>query len=272
MDRVLMVERQAEMRMREALLCGVCCWAAGVVLCGCAQTGRHETLYQVSTLAALMDGRYDGLTTVADLRTRGDLGIGCFHALDGEMILLDGRCFRVSADGQVRQAGPRDTMPFAAVTFFEAEKGWPLAAGWTFEQCRNELDSRLPTANLPYAIRITGRFAYVKTRSVPRQAKPYPPLVKVAEHQPTFEFRDVEGVMVGFRLPEYLSGVNMAGYHLHFLTADRTGGGHVLDFTAEDARIEIDDCSRFDLVLPTDEAFGKADLSKANRDVETVER
>jgi acetolactate decarboxylase len=239
---------------------------------GCGEPPQRDTLYQVSTLQALMDGGYDGLTTVADLRTRGDLGIGCFHALDGEMILLGGQFYRVPADGKVRPAVSQDTMPFAAVTFFEVENKFPLTGGRTFEQCRNGLDNWLPTTNLPYALRITGRFTFVKTRSVPKQTKPYPPLAEIAAKQPTFDFHNIEGTMVGFRLPEYLGGVNLAGYHLHFLTKDKTGGGHVLDFTADKALIEVDACSRFYLVLPTDEAFQKADLSKAGRDVEKVEK
>ena len=39
--------------------------------------------------------------------------------------------------------------------------------------------------------------------------------------EPIFEFHDVEGTIVGFFTPDYLRGVNVPGYHLHFITADR---------------------------------------------------
>ena len=82
-----------------------------------------------------------------------------------------------------------------------------------------------------YAVMIQGEFSYVKTRSVPAQEKPYPPLAEVTKNQPTFEFTDVTGTMVGFRCPPYVTGINVPGYHLHFLTDDRTAGGHLLEFT-----------------------------------------
>ncbi|HET9184774.1 MAG TPA: acetolactate decarboxylase, partial [Solirubrobacterales bacterium] len=40
---------------------------------------------------------------------------------------------------------------------------------------------------------------------------------------------DVEGTMLGFRFPTYVEGIEVAGYHLHFISADRGRGGHVLD-------------------------------------------
>jgi alpha-acetolactate decarboxylase len=59
---------------------------------------------------------------------------------------------------------------------------------------------------------------------VPRQRKPYPPLVEVVGSQPTFELRGVAGSLVGFRFPQYAQGINVAGYHFHFITDDRSAG------------------------------------------------
>ena len=109
-------------------------------------------------------------------------------------------------------------------------------------------------------VTITGKFSYVKTRSVPAQTKPYPRLVEVAKKQPTFEFRDVQGVLVGFRLPDYFEGINLTGYHLHFLTADRTGGGHLLGLTTKKIVVELDLTPEVRLSLPKTEAFAAASL------------
>ena len=207
---------------------------------GCAEPQGHDRLYQVSTLQALMLGLYDGDTTVAQLLEQGNHGIGTFNALDGEMLLLGEKAYRIRADGKVTLVAPQTQTPFACVTRFEPDVRYPLSGGRDLIQLQRALDAWLPTTNLPYAIRITGEFQYVKTRSVPRQKKPYPTLAEVAKTQPTFEFQNVEGVMIGFRLPEYLTGVNMAGYHLHFLTKDGKGGGHVLAFNASNAVVEVD--------------------------------
>ncbi|MBN1553219.1 MAG: acetolactate decarboxylase [Phycisphaerae bacterium] len=245
------------------------CFAA--FLPGCDEPGKDQ-MYQVSTLQALMLGLYDGDTTVEQLRQRGNHGIGTFNALHGEMALLEGKVYRVDSDGKVTEVSPETKTPFACVTMFEPDVEYPLSGGRDYEQLKTALDAWLPTTNLPYAVRITGTFQYVKTRSVPKQSKPYPPLAEVAKTQPTFEFENVEGIMLGFRLPEYLAGVNMAGYHLHFLTKDRKGGGHVLEFNASNAVVEADDCTGLFLKLPDAKTFTGVDLSEVKEeDIRAVE-
>src|SRR3712207_8423939 len=58
----------------------------------------HHTLFQTSTIEALLDGNYEGDVTFAELEDRGDFGLGTFDALDGEMIALDGDFYQVRAD------------------------------------------------------------------------------------------------------------------------------------------------------------------------------
>ena len=53
----------------------------------------------------------------------------------------------------------------------------------------------MPVPNLFYSLRVDGRFASVTTRIVPRQEKPYPPLVDVPETQPVFHLEDVGGTL-----------------------------------------------------------------------------
>lgn len=53
-----------------------------------------------------------------------------------------------------------------------------------------------PVQNVIYAVKITGKFDYMKTRSVTAQEKPYPRLVEVTKDQSVFEFNDTEGTIV----------------------------------------------------------------------------
>jgi len=147
-----------------------------------------------------------------------------------------------------------------------------LPGGMDFEQFRSYLDGRLPTANLPYAVRVEGAFSQVRTRSVPAQIKPYPRLAEVTKNQPTFNLEHVRGVLVGFRLPQYVDGINVPGYHMHFVTEDRRAGGHVLDFKVEKATVEVDTTPRLKLVLPETGAFSGVDLTqKKKEDISAVE-
>lgn len=222
----------------------------------------RETLTQVSTINALMAGVYDGVMSSGQLRGYGDFGIGTFDKLDGEMIVLDGNVYQVRADGIAYAVADTVSTPFAAVTYFDTDLQQNLASGMNLAEFHKYLDGIVPTANTFYAIRIEGTFNYVKTRSVPAQEKPYPVLSEVTQKQSVFEFNDASGTIVGFKCPQYVNGVNVPGYHLHFLTADRKAGGHVLEFTVQEATVSVDETSNFLMLLPGEGSdFYKIDLT-----------
>lgn len=227
---------------------------------GNCYSGQH-VLTQVSTIDALMTGVYDGETTLAALGQKGDFGVGTFNALNGEMVLLDGRFYRIRETGKVETPGPTEKTPFAAVTFFESDKTFPLQAGLDLRRFMIETDRALPTTNIFYAIKITGVFQVVRTRSEPAQKKPYRPLEEVLKTQPTFSLENIRGTIVGFRCPSYVKGINVPGYHLHFISSDHATGGHVLDFIVKEAVLEVDYMNQFSLVLPSDKGFYGADLT-----------
>src|ERR687894_2174895 len=159
----------------------------------------HHTLFQTSTIDALLEGKYDGDVSFAELEKRGDLGLGTLDALDGEMIALEGSFYQVKADGRAYVVDKRTRTPFAVVTFFEPNLSRTLATPMDYEAFVAYLDRLVSAETSCYAVRVDGRFSYVKTRSVPRQRKPYPPLAEVVQHQPTFELHDVPGSLAGFR-------------------------------------------------------------------------
>jgi acetolactate decarboxylase len=239
----------------------VLCLLVLFALCGTGHAGPKDVLTQVSTIDALMTGVYDGETTLASLREKGDFGLGTFNNLDGEMVLLDGRWYRVTSTGAVEHPGPETKTPFAAVIFFKADRKIPLERGIDFQEFVTRTDKLLPTQNIFYAIKITGTFEVVKARSVPRQKKPYRPMDDVVKNQSLFHLPKVEGTIVGFRCPPYAKAINVPGYHLHFISQDGKSGGHVLDFKIEKAVMEVDETREFHLVLPADEAFSHANLS-----------
>jgi acetolactate decarboxylase len=223
---------------------------------------KNDALYQVSTINALLGGVYAGSESFADLKKHGDFGIGTFDELDGEMLAFDGKFYRVRSDGKPYAVKDDATTPFASVVFFEPDNSFAMKEDINFEELKTKLDKSLPSENLFYAIKVTGKFKNVKTRSVPKQQKPYTDLVEVVKSQPTFEFENVEGTLVGFRCPPYSTGVNVPGYHFHFLAKDLSGGGHVLDCTLETGSIEIDNKNEFIMSLPNNQEFLELDLSK----------
>jgi acetolactate decarboxylase len=221
----------------------------------------HE-IFQNSTVNALLEGVYDGSMTYAELRRHGDFGLGTFNALDGEMIAFDGGFYQVKSDGIAYPVSDDQRTPFATVLFFEPMMRRTLIGPLDYEPLQALVDSLMEGPNLFYAVRVDGHFARVKARSVPRQEKPYPPLAKVARTQPVFHLEDVRGTLAGFRFPDFARGLNVPGFHLHFLTEDRRAGGHVLDLVLARGELAIDASARFHLELPTDAAFLHADLGR----------
>ena len=216
---------------------------------------EHDVLYQYATLDSLMAGVYDGQLTVAELAGHGDQGLGTVNHLDGEMVVLDGAAYQVAYDGSVHVLDGERLTPFAVVTDFDADISFKAAAPMTFDQLKAAIDARRPSSNLPYAIRIEGTFATLKTRSVPAQSQPYRPLPDVLKEQSEFEFTDVQGTIVGFWLPAYMNGPNAGGYHMHFVTDARDAGGHVLDCQPADVTVTLDETSAWEAELPTEGAF-----------------
>lgn len=220
----------------------------------------HE-IFQLSTINALLEGVYDGDLSYGQLKTHGDFGIGTFNALDGEMIAFDGRFWQIRGDGRARPVPDDSLTPFATVLFFEPKIEQEIRGPLEFDALKSLIDARVGSSNLFCAVRVDGIFNSVRTRSVPRQTKPYPPLVEVTKKQPEFEFEDIEGTIVGFCFPDFASGMNVPGYHLHFLTHNEQGGGHLLEMELDRGRLSIDEGSDFHIELPTDPDFLHSDLA-----------
>jgi acetolactate decarboxylase len=228
-----------------------------------AERAPH-VLFQASTIGALLDGSFDGDLTFAELAERGDLGLGTLNALDGEMIAIDGEFFRANVDGELRRIGPQERTPFAVVTQFEPTVEVEVTAGLEHEAILAALDQAAPPGESSFAVRLDGRFATVRARSVPRQEEPYRPLAEVVADQHVFELADVEGSMVGFRFPAYVEGIEVAGYHLHFVDTERRRGGHVLDSrSAEPLRARIDPSEDLHVELPPAVDLADPDLAAA---------
>jgi acetolactate decarboxylase len=226
-----------------------------------------HVLFQASTIGALLDGAFDGDLSFAELAEHGDLGLGTLNHLDGEMIALDGEFFRADVDGRLDRIAPGERTPFAVVTRFQptVEERLPEEE-LSHQQLLVRLEALQPPGTSSCAVRLDGRFALVRARSVPRQSPPYRPLTEVVAEQHVFELADVEGTMLGFRFPTYVEGIEVAGYHLHFAAADRSRGGHVLDSRSRGLRVRIDPSNDLHVELPPEVELEDPDLAAATHE------
>ncbi|MET0307035.1 MAG: acetolactate decarboxylase [Solirubrobacterales bacterium] len=222
---------------------------------------EHHVLFQASTIGALLDGAYEGDLSFAELAEHGDLGLGTLNGLDGEMIALDGAFYRADVEGVVTEIEETALTPFAVVTEFDSTIELELGGPLDHVQLLARLDQAIPADAASCAIRLDGRFDLVRARSVPGQSPPYRPLTEVVLEQHVFELSDVEGTMLGFRFPDYVEGIEVGGYHLHFISADRTRGGHVLASRSSGLRAALDPSSELHVELPPQVNLADPDLA-----------
>jgi acetolactate decarboxylase len=246
---------------------------AGIVLSALSEyfENSRDRLYQVSTSSALVEGVCEGALDVGTLRKYGDLGIGTFEHLDGEMVVVDGRVFQVRCDGSVREVADDVLTPFATVAQFRPDAAIMLKRCPGFASLTGAFDQLRPTENTFFSLRVDGYFDYIRTRALCRM-EPGTKLVDAATVQPEFEYRNVYGTLVGFWSPEFTKTLSIPGYHLHFLSEDRKGGGHLLECRGAELTLQLQRGTRFNLVLPETSSFLDADLRRdPTEDLEKAE-
>lgn len=233
---------------------------------------QESAVYLSAPVNALVNGIYEENVHFSEVKKHGDFGLGTFDDLDGEMIMLDGRIFQISSDGHVTEVLDSTRTPFSMVTFFRPTIHDAITVELSAGAFLERVNNLFPSPNLFYAIRITGEFAHIKARSVPKQAN-YHPFVDVAHSQSIFDFQNPAGTLAGFYTPAFMSSLSVPGLHLHYLSNDLQHGGHVLECAPRQARISIQVIHRLELSLPTSEDYLKGNFYRdIEKDLDKVEK
>lgn len=220
---------------------------------------RHK-IYQHSLISSLASGVFDDDFTLQELLGNGSFGIGTFNELDGEMVIVDDRCYQMRGDGSITEPPLSSKTPYALVTNFVPSLRMELSDEMLRKGVGEIIDEMEPSSNYMYAVRITGEFNWVTTRTVVRQQRPYPSLVEATDGEDVLKFENVKGVMAGFRTPEFQATVSVPGCHVHFIDDERTMGGHVVDFELNSGVAELCIGTDLELRLPLTEEYMRADL------------
>ncbi|KAK4443521.1 alpha-acetolactate decarboxylase [Podospora aff. communis PSN243] len=239
-----------------------------------AQPAPNE-IYQFSIISALMDGVASHGIPISSLLAHGDHGLGTFRAMDGEMIILDSSVYQMKADGSIVPITSPDKVitPFGVVTRFEPTQRVRASISGKGDLAKL-LKGLFPGARNHFvSIRMDGTFRKIHARTAGGQERPREGMVSVASRQTTYTFEDVKGTIFGFRCPEYVMGINVAGEHMHFISEDRLRGGHILGFETEGGvEVGVAMASRFHMELPTeDEEFNEAALGLDSKGIAAVE-
>ena len=238
---------------------------------------RQTKIYQVSTLQALAMGYSRKVITVGELLEHGDIGLGTFEDVNGEMIVADGRCYRALQDGTVLEAEPEMGVPFAAVTELKDMVSFELQESENIEALKELLTLKVEEGfglNYMHILRIDGDYAKVSARSETPFRSQHVELKEIlAKTQQDFYFENISGTLVCVYFPDYMGMMNAAGWHLHFLSEDRTRGGHVFDVRVKSGSAKLMKIDCIEIQLPKEPAFDTYSLLKASdEDIRKVEQ
>lgn len=232
---------------------------------------KPNVIVQYSTLSALLEGVYDGEMTVGELKKQGNYGIGTYNALDGELVMAEGECYKVTSDAKVHQVSDTEKSPFAAVLNFSPDTVIRISRSLNLKGIGLFLDSVIARPNLIFAYRVTGKFDTIMIRSVPKQEKPYKRLIEAYKMQGVYTYTDQEGMLFGYKFPEYLKDVNMDGYHLHYLSSDKTRGGHLLNCILSKGEVSVAYVRNYTLQIPDNNHFNKTILTNSKSELLKIE-
>ena len=233
--------------------------------------------YQVSTLQALALGFSKPVIEVGELLEHGDLGLGTFEDVDGEMIVLDGKCYRAQDNGDVVPAESERGVPFASVCRFEPQEPRAIGSKDTIDHLKEWLTLQIEEEfglNSMYAVRIDGEFSKVDARSESGTKAHHVTLKDaLSVTQKAFIFENVKGTLVCVYYPDYMDGINAAGWHLHFLSDDKKHGGHVFDVSLTQGDAAFCRVTNVEIKIPDTPAFDTYALKGASQDeIKSVEQ
>lgn len=227
-------------------------------------------MFQVSTLQALALGYSRSVITVEELLKNGNTGLGTFEDVNGEMILVDGHCYRAMEDGIVTEVDPATGVPFASVEFLLSDKRFNLENIRNIDSLKRELNLKIEEdfgLNSMHMVRIDGDFIKVSARSESAFRSHHVDLKSILEKtQKEFFFDNVRGSLVCVYYPDYMDGINAVGWHFHFVSEDRTKGGHVFEIDLLKGQARMDKINQIEISLPKEAAFDTYSLKEASGD------
>jgi len=235
---------------------------------------NYNSLFQYGVAEAFIGGVFEGNYPINELLKQGSFGIGAPSLIDGELIVVNGHAYQTQSTGETIEVPGNLKTSLAFVTFFKPDTVLHISGMVGEKQAFLQIEKYLKKKNAAYAIKISGNFNEMKTRAFPKNTvKPYPPLATLLDQQKFFDISNTSGSLVGFKLPSYLNVLSIDGFHFHFLSDDKSKGGHLITFKGMDLQVEIAEMKSFRLEIPQDSSFMNYDFKRRqNIDLEKVEK
>jgi len=228
------------------------------------EEAKPDTYFHYSIWHAFVNKVFDADLKVSTLKANGDIGLGSFDFLDGEMVMLDGIPYRIREDGEITVGADDDEIVYANAAFFNQDGSFPINESVDYDKFRTAINAELPSLNLFYAFKVHATFKTLKLGGLNKQEKPFDDGLDILiPNRPVFEGENIKGTMVGFFCPQFIGDINAAGYHFHFISDDLKMGGHVMEFECQETlEVNYDEMNNYHFFLPDNEDYRNVRLDK----------
>ena len=227
------------------------------------------TVFQVSTMNALAQGYTKSVITVKELLRHGEIGLGTFEDLNGEMIVVDGICYQAQDDGSAYVSDQDMGVPFAAVGILDDPVCFDLTDIADAASLKKKLSIKVEEGfglNSVHIARIEGTFEKICASSESPFRSHHVELQEILrDRQEVFSFGDISGTLVCIYFPDYLDSINASGWQFHFLSSDKRSGGQVFDLKLAAGRCSLEKMDRIEIQFPKDASFDTYSLKKSGR-------
>lgn len=209
-------------------------------------------MFQYSTFDKINNGDYDGGITIQEIRKKGDFGLGTFHQLEGELVIVENKfyqCYKRECKAVVE----KQMIAWAALCHFPKNAQIHILKKNSYDDFRNNKIPFVQFKNHLVAVKVKGIFSFIELTSTPKQKKPYPTIQSVINQSTKYPIKNIQGTLVGWYAPEFMSGIKSSGFHFHFVDDQEKIGGHVLEFNLEEGTIQYSNMEYFFVQFPKDD-------------------
>lgn len=229
-----------------------------------AEKADSDVFYHYSIWEAFVNKIYDGTLKASELKEKGDIGLGSYNALDGELIMLDGVLYEDLGDGHVIVVNDSTKIAYANAAFYNEDKSFILENTPSYDALRGQLNQQIGSKYFFYVFKNLGTFNKLKLGGAPKQEGPYTEGLDVLiPNRPKWNKENITGTKVGFFCPELIGQINVAGYHLHFVSDDKKAAGHVMEFIdASNLTGGFRKISKYQFDLPDTKEYEDVNLEK----------
>lgn len=217
------------------------------------------SLYQLGNASALFSGLVEGNQNLKSLMTKGNFGLGTFNDIDGELVAVDGKFFKIGQKGVTTPVESNWKSPFVELVKFKNSNTVNITNAASYDKLKQQLATQIDNKNIPYAIKISGTFDFIKLRSrSPRKSTDNSNIV-----EEIYTANDIKGTLVGYWFPDYLLSLTVPAFHFHFIADDHKLSGHVLEVKSTNVRVAMNKISQIEMAFPQSTAYKEMKINAA---------